>query len=152
MITLFVPTVTALADDVAQAIDEVAAAEAAGKPVLAVRDDGGGRATGPPSVARATSPRSPIRSLRPVRWAELPNGRTGFANRTERSPRSTASTCRQRTRIVEGALGRGDDVWLEPAETRELLQAFGIPLVDERLALDAASAVVAAGSSAIRSS
>ena len=44
VITLFVPTVTALADDVAQAIDEVAAAEASGKPVLAVADDGGGSA------------------------------------------------------------------------------------------------------------
>jgi len=49
------------------------------------------------------------------------------------------------TQVVEGALGRGDDVWLEPAETRALLQTFGIPLVDERIARDAASAVVAAG-------
>ena len=82
VITLFVPTVTALADDVAQAIDEVAAAEATGKPVLAVvmTAEGVPRSS---VVARATSPRSPIRSPRPVRWAELPNGRIGFADRME---------------------------------------------------------------------
>jgi acyl-CoA synthetase (NDP forming) len=41
-------------------------------------------------------------------------------------------------------LARGDDVWLEPAEARELLLAYGIPLVEEQIASDPADAVAAA--------
>jgi acyl-CoA synthetase (NDP forming) len=47
-------------------------------------------------------------------------------------------------RVVEAALARGDDVWLEPAEARELLLAYRIPLVEERIAGDADEASTAA--------
>ena len=44
--------------------------------------------------------------------------------------------------VVERALERGGDgAWLDPAETRELLLAYGLPLVPERLAASAAEAV-----------
>ncbi len=144
VITLFVPTVTALADDVAHAIDEVAAAEATGKPVLAVvmTAEGVPRSlrSNESHVAAFAYPESAARALgraaERADWLRQPHGVI---------PTLDGIDTPSATRIVEGALGRGDDVWLEPAETRALLQAFGIPLVDERIALDTASAVVAAG-------
>jgi acyl-CoA synthetase (NDP forming) len=47
--------------------------------------------------------------------------------------------------IVSSALSSRDEVWLPPAETRALLQAFGIPVVPERLAESEDDAVAAAG-------
>ena len=143
VITLFVPTVTALADDVAQAIDEVAAAEASGKPVLAVAMTAEGvprsLRSNESHVAAFTYPESAARALgraaERADWLRRPHGAI---------PTLDDIDTQAATRIVEGALGRGDDVWLEPAETHALLQAFGISLVDERVALDAASAVVVA--------
>ena len=143
VITLFVPTVTALAEDVAQAIDEVAAAEAAGKPVLAVvmTAEGVPRSLrGDEShVAAFAYPESAARALgraaERADWLRRPHGAI---------PTLDGIDTQAAIRIAEGAFGRGDDVWLEPAETRALLQAFGIPLVGERIAFDAASAVVAA--------
>ena len=134
VITLFVPTVTALADDVAQAIDEVAAAEAAGKPVLAVvmTAEGVPRSlrSSESHVAAFAYPESAARALgraaQRADWLRRPHGVI---------PTLDGIDSQAATRIVEGALGRGDDVWLEPAETRALLQAFGIPLVDEHIAL-----------------
>jgi acyl-CoA synthetase (NDP forming) len=46
--------------------------------------------------------------------------------------------------LVESALAAGDDLWLEPAQVRELLGAYGIPLVAERVAATADEAVEAA--------
>ena len=46
--------------------------------------------------------------------------------------------------MVSGALGDADDAWLEPAETRRLLLAYGIPLVPERVATSADEAAAAA--------
>jgi acetate---CoA ligase (ADP-forming) len=45
---------------------------------------------------------------------------------------------------VAQALARGEETWLTASETRALLGAYGIPLVDEELAPDPASAGVAA--------
>jgi acetate---CoA ligase (ADP-forming) len=47
-------------------------------------------------------------------------------------------------RVVERALAGGDDAWLTPADTRELLLAYGLPLVPEQLASDPDEAVAAA--------
>ena len=47
-------------------------------------------------------------------------------------------------RVVERALAREEDSWLVPSETRELLLAYGLPLVPERLARSAEEAVAAA--------
>ena len=46
--------------------------------------------------------------------------------------------------VVERALAGGDDVWLTPADTRELLLSYGLPLVPERLAGGSDEAVAAA--------
>jgi acyl-CoA synthetase (NDP forming) len=46
--------------------------------------------------------------------------------------------------VVERALGAADDVWLDPGDTRELLLAYGIPLVPERVAPTVDEAVAAA--------
>ena len=46
--------------------------------------------------------------------------------------------------VVESALSRGDDIWLEAAEARALLLAYGLPLVPERIAGSAAEAAGAA--------
>jgi acetyl coenzyme A synthetase (ADP forming)-like protein len=143
VITLFVPTVTALPHDVAQAIDEVAASEAAGKPVLAVLMTAGGipsalRHDG--HVAAFAYPESAARALgraaERAEWLRRPHGATPSLSGIDRLVG---------VRIVEAALSRGDDVWLEPAEARALLLAYGIPLVEERIADDPAGAVAAAG-------
>src|SRR6185437_10626808 len=46
--------------------------------------------------------------------------------------------------VVQSALGESDKVWLDPAQTRELLTAYGVPLVRERLASTIDEAVAAA--------
>ena len=34
--------------------------------------------------------------------------------------------------VIAAALARADDVWLDPAETKRLLRAYGLPMIDER--------------------
>jgi len=46
--------------------------------------------------------------------------------------------------VVADALERSDDEWLDPAATRELLLAYGVPLVPERVAATADEAAAAA--------
>jgi acyl-CoA synthetase (NDP forming) len=143
VITLFVPTVTALPNEVAAAIDEVAAREASGKPLLAVVMTAEGI---PPTLRRAEGhvaafayPESAARALgRAAERAEWLRRLHGAIPVLDGIDRPAAE------RAVDAALERGDDVWLEPAEARELLLAYGIPLVEERVARDAAEAVAAA--------
>ena len=142
VITLFVPTVTAHPREVADAIDEVAAREASGKPVLAVLMSADGI---PPAlrrdghVAAFAYPESAARALgraaERAEWLRRPHGAV---------PSLEGIDTQAATRVLDEALSRGDDVWLEPAEVRELLLAHGIPLVDERVAENADAAVAAA--------
>jgi acyl-CoA synthetase (NDP forming) len=46
---------------------------------------------------------------------------------------------------VERSLAAAEDAWLDPAQTRELLLAYGLPLVGERVASTPADAAAAAG-------
>ena len=143
VITLFVPTVTAGAEDVARAIDDVAVAAGAGKPVLAVLMT----AEGVPAafrrsesrIAAFTYPESAARALGRVAgradWLRRPHGTI---------PTLDGLDLRVATNVVESALRRGDDVWLDAGETRRLLEAFGVPLVGEEVATDVASAFAAA--------
>jgi acyl-CoA synthetase (NDP forming) len=48
------------------------------------------------------------------------------------------------TRVIEEALADHADAWLEPAQTRALLEAYGIPLVPERVVATADDAATAA--------
>jgi len=46
--------------------------------------------------------------------------------------------------VVADSLAQAEDAWLDPAATRELLLAYGVPLVPERVAASADEAVAAA--------
>jgi acyl-CoA synthetase (NDP forming) len=46
--------------------------------------------------------------------------------------------------LVDASLAMADDVWLEPAATRKLLSAYGVPLVPEQIANDPDEAIAAA--------
>ena len=142
-IVLFVLTVTATADEVAGAIERASAATGADKPVLAVVMTAAGipealrRAGGrvaafayPESAARALG-----RSAERAEWLRRPHGTVPALDGIDRG---TAE------RVVEQALGTGDDVWLDPSATRELLGAYGIELVGERQAASVEEAVAAA--------
>ena len=82
-----------------------------------------------PPHARSASPRS---------------APSGCAARRAPCRRSTASTAPARARLVDAALADADDVWLDPAATRALLSAYGVPLVPEQVVADADEAVAAA--------
>jgi acetate---CoA ligase (ADP-forming) len=142
-IVLFVPTVTASADDVAAAVADASAEADSGKPVLAVvmtssgiplalRQRGGHVAafSYPESAARALG-----RAAARAEWLRRPYG----------SIPALEGIDRQRgEQILEQVLAGGDDTWLGPGDTRELLRAYGIVVVEERLAESAEEAAAQA--------
>ena len=91
-------------------------------------------------VASFAYPESAARALGRVAdraaWLRRPQGAVPDAGR-----RSTAPA---REAVVERALEADEDTWLDPAATRELLEAYGLPLVPERVATSADEAVAAA--------
>jgi acetyl coenzyme A synthetase (ADP forming)-like protein len=136
VIVLFVPPVVAGAEEVAEAIAR--AVEQSGvddKPVLACVIS----STGTPErllaapVATFAYPESAARALGRAAdrgdWLRRPQGRV---------PELGAVDATAARKVV----GRGGDRWLTPAETRDLLQAYGLPLVAEQSAetIDAARA------------
>jgi len=143
VIVLFVPPVVAGADEVAAAIRDAAEGEASGKPLLAVVVSADGtpaalRGAGSP-VATFAYPESAAHALGVAadraEWLRRPAGAVpATADVDEAGAR----------RVVVEALAGRDDVWLDPAATRRLLSAYGIPLVPERIAADAGEAVAAA--------
>ena len=142
VLVLFVPAVTATADEVAVAVDAAARGAGSDKPVLAVVMS----SEGVPAALRAGSavaafayPESAARALGRVaeraEWLRRPLG----------SPPTLAGIdAKAAAAVVERALSRAEDSWLDPAETRELLEAYGVPLVPERIAVDADAAARAA--------
>jgi acetyl coenzyme A synthetase (ADP forming)-like protein len=143
VITLFVPTVTAEPDEVARAIHEAVPEEVVDKPVLAVLMTAAGipRAlrSADGHVAAFPYPESAARALGRAagraEWLRQPHGVVPELGGIDRPLAE---------RVLDTALGRGDDVWLDSTETREVLVAYGIPVIDERIAADAADAVSAA--------
>ena len=144
VLALFVPAVTATADEVAAALEAATRRSEAGKPVLAVVMS----SAGIPSALRAGSavaafayPESAARALGRVAdradWLRRP---LGSIPEPEGVDRQAAAA------LVERALDRAEDSWLDPAETRALLTAYGLPLVAEHVAEDAGAAVEAARS------
>jgi acetate---CoA ligase (ADP-forming) len=138
LVVLFVPPVTATADEVAEAV--VRAAKGAEKPVLAVIID----ANGIPAAARTGDvaafpyPESAARALgRAVErreWLRRPAGSVpALANIAEDDGLA----------IVGESLRRAPDRWLAPDEVRALLIAYGIPVVDQRV-VDSPDAAVRA--------
>ena len=143
VIVLFVPTVTASAHEVADALERAAAAASAGKPTLAVAlsSDGlpeplrrlGGHVAGftyPESAARALG-----RAAERADWLRRPHGVAPALDRVDRAAAQ---------RVVADALAEADDTWLGPDEVRMLLDAYGLPLVPERVAATADDAATAA--------
>ena len=138
-LALFVPAVTATAEQVASAIDAAARSAASGKPVLAVVMS----SEGVPAALRAGSaaaafayPESAARALGRVaeraEWLRRPLGSVPVLEGVDRVGAAE---------VVERALARAEDSWLDPASARELRAAYGVPLVPEHVADDVAAAV-----------
>jgi len=138
LIVLFVPPVVAGAEEVAAGIRRAVAGRPREKPVIAVVVS----AEGTPAALR--EPDSPVvalpypesaaralaLALERTRWLARPPGREPeVAGTDERAARDAIA---------------GADGWLTPAATRRLLEAYGIPLVPERVAAGADEAVEAA--------
>ena len=141
-LVLFVPAVSATADEVAVAVDGAARAAASEKPVLAVVMSSAGvpEALRSGSAAAAFAyPESAARALGRVaeraEWLRRPLGSVPSLEGVDRAAAAL---------VVERALSRSDDSWLDPAETRELLAAYGLPVVPERIAENVDAAVESA--------
>jgi acetate---CoA ligase (ADP-forming) len=142
VIVLFVPAVSATADEVAAAVEKTASATDAEKPTLAVvmSSEGIPRALrGSSSVAAFAYPESAARALGRVAeradWLRRP---LGAVPELEGIDRAAAHD------IVERSLARHEDAWLEPADTRALLTAYGVPVVGEHTAASVEDALAAA--------
>ena len=142
VIVLFVPTVSATADAVADAIVRVGGATNGEKPVLAVVMSGEGipqPLRTADSVAAFGYPESAARALgRAAERADWLRRPLGSVQEVEDIEIDAALA------VVERALGDSDGRWLEPTEARELLLSYGIPLVAENLATSADEAIAAA--------
>ncbi|HET7130010.1 MAG TPA: GNAT family N-acetyltransferase [Gaiellaceae bacterium] len=132
VIVLFVPPVVATTADVSAAIAR--ASVGADKPVLPVVISADGSPAGsftyPESAARALG-----LAARRAAWLRRPAPQAPHLDRIDHGAVAA---------IVARTLENADDVWLEPGDLRALLQAYGLPVVGERLAPDAEAAVAAA--------
>jgi acetate---CoA ligase (ADP-forming) len=135
VIVLFVPPVVAGADEVAAAVGR---AGGDGKPVLTSLIAEGEL---PPTVGLTNFayPESAARALglaaARAEWLRRP---AGFV-----PPLDGVDSARGRA-VIAKALTADDDLWLRPDQVRELLQAYGIPVVPERIAQAPDEAAVAA--------
>jgi acyl-CoA synthetase (NDP forming)/RimJ/RimL family protein N-acetyltransferase len=126
VIAIFVPPV------VATAIER--ASVGSSKPVLPVVMSADGTPAGafgyPESAARALG---------------LAAGRAAWLRRPASTvPPLAGIDSASASALIAARLAADDDLWLEPSDTRALLTAYGLPLVEERVAADAGAAVAAA--------
>jgi acetyl coenzyme A synthetase (ADP forming)-like protein len=136
VISLFVPAVTATADEVAEAIAGVGTAE---KPLLAVVLSAEGvpralRQGAAAFVSVEAAARALGRAAERAVWLRGPQGQAVEVEADREQARA----------LVERVLAEREDAWLEPAQARELLEAYGVPLVPERHAATVEDAVAAA--------
>jgi acetyl coenzyme A synthetase (ADP forming)-like protein len=132
VVVIFVPAARVQPEDVAAAIAQ--GAEGAEKPVLRVlmaAEPPPGSFAYPESAARALG-----RAVERAAWLRRPVGSEIVPDGIDRQRAAS---------VIAGALRRSDNVWLAPAEVREVLQAYGIRVVGERSAGDSDEAVAAAG-------
>jgi acetyl coenzyme A synthetase (ADP forming)-like protein len=143
LIVLFVPPVIEGADEAAAAIERAVATSGTAKPVLSVLITGEGvpgilRRPGARTTAFAY-PESAARTLAlaadRAEWLRRPAGTTPALEGIDVAPAR---------RVVETALAESGDTWLGAGAARALLEAYGIPVVPERIASDADAAVGAA--------
>jgi acetyl coenzyme A synthetase (ADP forming)-like protein len=142
VIALFVPPVVAGADEVAAAMREAAEQVRSDKPLLAVVVS----AEGTPAALRDID--SPLAAFSYPESAAHALGlaaeRAEWLRRPEGTIPAVAVDFAAARRVVDTALATTDDVWLEPAAARDVLTAYGIPLVPERVVATADEAVAAA--------
>ena len=124
LIALFVPPVSAGADEVADALERTA--QGAEKPVLASLL--AAETVEPrPAFVDFPYPESAARALgRAAERADWLSRPAGIVPELDGIDRAAAAE------IVNRASSRGDDIWLEPDEAKQLLQAYGVPLVPQR--------------------
>ena len=143
VIVLFVPPVIAGADEVAAAV--VGAAESVGKekPVLAAILSEGGLPPalhGTSSIAVFPYPESAAHALglatQRAEWLRGPAGGV---------PTVDGVHAQAGRAVVEAALEEAEERWLDPSETRALLEAYGLPVVPERICETEDEVVEAAG-------
>ena len=120
VIVLFVPPVVASAQDVADAVARAAAG--AEKPVLTSLISGAAM-TLPPGVTN-----SRIRSPPVEPWESRQRGRNGCAAPPVRLVLEGIDPDAARS-VVAAALEGREEAWLDPAGTRAVLEAYGIPVV-----------------------
>jgi acetyl coenzyme A synthetase (ADP forming)-like protein len=142
VVVLFVPAVSATADEVAEAVAAAAAHADSGKPVLAVVMSSEG-IPAPLRTSRHVSafayPESAARALgRVAERAEWLRRAQGAIPALEGIDHARAAA------VVYEALARSEDAWLDATATRELLLSYGVPLVPERVAGTVDEAVAAA--------
>ncbi|HEX7526237.1 MAG TPA: acetate--CoA ligase family protein, partial [Gaiellaceae bacterium] len=145
VIALFVPPVVAGADEVAAAMRVAIEREPSDKPVLAVVVS----ADGTPETLR--DPASPLATFAYPESAAHALGVAAGRAEWLRRPAGTVPAIDKidvaaARRLVDGALADSGDVWLDAADVRTLLTAYGVPLVPEQIAADADEAVAAADS------
>jgi acetate---CoA ligase (ADP-forming) len=132
VMVLFVLTIVADTEDVCEAIRR--ASEGAGKPVVPVVLSAEGAPKGsfayPESAARALG-----LAAQRAAWLRRPEGKVPVLEGIDRVAARS---------LVEELLARATDVWLDPAQTRELLGTYGLPLVPERSAATPDEAAAAA--------
>ncbi len=143
VIALFVPTVAVEAAGVGEAISKAAAeANQPGKPVLAVIL----ASTGAPATLRS------VANVPSFSYPEAAATALGRAAEHGEWLRRSAGTVPDiadvdydgAAEVVATALAHDDEAWLDPAATRRLLLAYGIPLVGEQVAGSPDEAVAAA--------
>ena len=139
-IVLFVPTVGTDEEAVGAAISR-AAATAEDKPVLCAFLSAKGAPVSLQSVAQVPSFAYPeaaasalARAVERGEWLRQPAGALPELEYDRDEARA----------VVRGAVGGGGGGWLDPEQTRRLLEAYGVPLVPEHVAATKAAAVEAA--------
>jgi acetate---CoA ligase (ADP-forming) len=132
LLVLFVLTIVSDTTDVADAIARAAAG--AEKPVVPVVLSAEGAPRGsfayPESAARALG-----LAAERAAWLRRPEGKVPVLDGIDRAGAGE---------LVAELLAGSSDVWLDPAQTRRLLGAYGLPLVPEHAAATPAEAVAAA--------
>jgi acetyl coenzyme A synthetase (ADP forming)-like protein len=143
LIVLFVPPVVAGADEVAEAVVRGVHAAGSDKPVLAafVAADGvpSCLVEAHPPIATFDFPETAARALGHAadraQWLRAPAGEPPELDGIDRGAAQA---------LVGDVLASSNDVWLTAPQVRRLFEAYGIPLVAERLAASPGDAVAAA--------
>jgi acetyl coenzyme A synthetase (ADP forming)-like protein len=134
-IVLFVPTVGTNEEEVGAAISR-AAATTEGKPVLCAFLSAHGAPASLRSAASVPSFAYPEAAARAL-------GRAAERGEWLRRPAGSIADP-ERDQVTARAVVGGRDRWLDAAEIRQLLEAYGVPVVPERVAATPAEAVAAA--------